>query len=194
MQIAKKKLRNEGKRVRKKNKQLEEGDIFSIPLSDDAWTIAQLCNLFTQGSRYVQYTLAFFNYKFGSELEVFENILDLDLSNPICIATTNGHPLKDYGLKFVDSREVAYENARNFKDDIHPELGLYRLESIDFMIILRPFFGIIPWDSYYKDDFVDELLLDGVEKRDDVTYMKDFSLAELKRILPPDNLKLNQLL
>jgi len=62
------------------------------------------------------------------------------------------------------------------------------------MIILRPFFGIIPWDSYYKDDFVDELLLDGVKKRDDVTYMKDFSLDELKRILQPDNLKLNQLL
>jgi len=72
------------------------------------------------GRKYAQHTLAFFNYKFESETEIFERILDLDLSNPICIATTNGHPLKDYGLKFVASRKVAYENARNFKDDIHP--------------------------------------------------------------------------
>jgi len=178
----------------KKVRQLKEGDIFSIPLGKDAWTIGQLCYLFKRGTRYFQHTLAFFNCKFKSEAEINENISSLDLSNPIAIATTNGHPLKDYGLKFVGNREVAYQNAPDFKDDIHPELGLYRLNSVDFMMILEPFFGIVPWDSYYKDNYIDKFLIDGTKKRDDVTYMKDYTLDELKEMLSPNNFKLKQLL
>ena len=180
--------------MNKKHNHLEEGDIFSIRLSDTTRTIAQLCNIFTRGKTYAQHTLAFFNYKFNSEAEITEKINILDLRHPISIATTNGHPIKAYGLKPIAKREVHYENAPNFKDEIHPQSGLYQQKSTDFLIILEPFFGIIPWDSYYKDDFIDEFLLDGVKKRDDITYMRDFTINELKSILPPDNFKLNQLL
>ena len=178
----------------KRYKQLEEGDIFSIVLSNDIWTIGQLCHLFKEGKKYVQHTLAFFDCKFESEIEILEEINDLDLSNPICIETINGHPLKDYKLKFVTNKEIFYKNIPNFKNDIHLPSGLYKLRTIDFMLILKPFFGLVPWDAYYKDDYVDEHLIEGVKKRDDVTYMKDFSIDELKEILTPENLKLNQLL
>lgn len=42
--------------------------LFSIELNENAWSIGQLCNLFTiEGKGADQYTLAFFNYLFSSE-------------------------------------------------------------------------------------------------------------------------------
>ncbi|MCL1949593.1 MAG: hypothetical protein FWF59_07670 [Turicibacter sp.] len=181
----------------KKYKELEEGDIFSIQVSDNVWTIGQLCNLFASsinGKKYEQYTLAFFDYKFQCEKEILKNVIDLDLKKPISIITINGHPLKSYGLNFIVKREVSYQNAPDFKDDIDPEMGLYKLNSTDFQIILEPFFGIIPWDSYYKDGIIEKHLLKGVQKRNEVTYMKDYSIEELKQILPSDNFKLKGIL
>ena len=176
-----------------KYEQLEEGDIFSIQLADDVWTIGQLCNLFTRGKKYAQYTLAFFNHKLESEEAILKEVGDLDLHYPISIATINGHPLKNYGLKIVAKRDVLFKNAPNFKDDISIESGSYRQRSLDFVIILKPFFGVKPWDSY-KDGFLEEFLLEGVKKRDDIKYMKDYTIDELKNILPSDNFKLNELL
>ncbi|MCL2637615.1 MAG: hypothetical protein FWD48_04515 [Oscillospiraceae bacterium] len=176
----------------RKKIQLTEGDIFSIKLTDDAWTISQLCNLFTLGN-YSQETLAFFDYKFDSEEKILEEIDKLDLKNPISIASTNGHPVRNYGLKLIANREVFYENAPSFKDDISKTMGLYRRSSIDFLIFLKPFFGIIPWDSY-EESYLEEKFLDGVKKRDDIKFMKDYSIDELKKVLPSNNFKLIEFL
>lgn len=178
----------------KKYKQLEEGDIFSIKLDDSVWTIAQLCNLFTKNRRYSQYTLAFFNYKFETADEISEKASTINLKIPIAIFTINGHPLKDYKLDFVEKRDVFFENIPDFKKDISPSLGMYKNRSMDFEDILKAFFGLLPWDCFYKDTYVDESLIEGIEKRDDVKFMKDFSTDELKTLLPSNNIKLQQLL
>ncbi len=177
-----------------KYKQLEEGDIFSIKLDNSVWTIAQLCNLFTKNSRYSQYTLAFFNYKFETTDEIFEKVSIINLKYPIAIFTINGHPLKDYKLDFVEKGDVFYENIPEFKRDISSSLGMYKNRSMDFEDILKAYFGLLPWDCFYKDNYVDEKLIDGVQKRDDVKFMKDFSINDLKLILPSNNIKLQQLL
>jgi len=176
----------------RKYKQLSEGDIFSIKLDNRVWTIAQLCNVFTKGSSYSQYTLAFFNYTFESIDEILEKSIAINLENPITIFTINGHPLKDYKLNFVVKRNVFFKNIQDFKEDISSNLGMYKNYSMDFEDILKAFFGLLPWDCFYKDTYVDEHLIDGVEKRTDVKFMKDFSIDELKALLPPESIKLQQ--
>ncbi len=179
-------------RLKYKN-MLEEGALFSIKLSENAWTLGQLCDLFRlEGKRYEQYTLAFFNYLYPSEEELKNDVKILDISTPIVILTTNGNPVRTYKLDVICMREVGYRNVPDYKNDISKSLGLYKGMSRDFDHILKAFFGLHPWDGFYKDDYVDEVLIPGTTKRNDTRYMKDFSIEELKQILPANSIKLKQ--
>ncbi|QXU44111.1 hypothetical protein [Pedobacter sp. D749] len=174
---------------------LEEGMLFSIKLNENAWILGQLCNLFNiEGKLYEQYTLAFFNYLFPIEEKLKSEIETLDLSKPIIILTINGNPIKNYGLNIIGKREINYQNVPNYKNEISQSLGLYRNKSQDFDHILKTFFGLHPWDGFYKDKYVDEVLTEGTVKRKDVKYLKDFSVEELKQILPANSIKLKQIL
>lgn len=174
---------------------LEEGMLFSIKLDENAWTLGQLCNLFKlEGKRYEQYTFAFFDYLYSSEEEMKNNVEVLNLSKPIIILTINGHPIKNYGLNLIGKREINYSNIPNYKNEISKSLGMYKGMSEDFDHILKTFFGLSPWDGFYKDDYVDEVLTPNTTKRNDVKYMKDFSIDELKKIMPANSIKLKQIL
>jgi hypothetical protein len=173
----------------------EEGQVFSIEMDKNKWTIGQLCNLFTiENSTYKQFTLSFFNYVFETEDELINNINTIKLDKPIIIATINGNPIRHYGLKIIGKREINYLNAMDYKNKICTTLGLYNDRSTDFDFLIKAFFGIIPYDGFYKDDLVDEFLIEGTKKRNDIKYLKDFSIEELKMILPKNSIKLKQLL
>ena len=179
----------------KRKLMLEEGMLFSIKLQDNAWTLGQLCNLFKlEGRKYEQYTLAFFNYIFLSETELKENINSLDLSMPIIILTINGHPIRTYKIEFIGNREIDYRNVPNYKNEIDQSLGLYQGKSSDFDYLLLGYFGLFPYDGYYKDNLIDDFLTYGTTKRNDVKYMKDYSIEELKQIMPANSVKLKDLL
>jgi hypothetical protein len=172
----------------------EEGQIFSIEMDKNKWTLGQLCIYFTkENSTYKQFTLAFFDYLFKTEDELINNINEIKLDRPIIIATTNGNPIRHYGLKIIGKREINYTNAQDYKNKIDT-IGLYNNGSIDFDILIKAFFGILPWDCFYKDDFVDEFLIPGTKKRKDIKYLKDYSIEELKRILPENSIKLKQII
>ena len=174
---------------------VEEGMLFSIKLQENAWTLGQLCNLFKlEGRKYEQHTLAFFNHLFSSENDLKNSVNTLDLSEPIIITTINGHPLRTYKLELIGNREIDYRNVPNYKEEISKSLGLYKGMSRDFDHILKTFFGLHPWDGFYKDDYVDEVLTLGTSKRNDVKYMKDYSIEELKQIMPANSIKLKALL
>lgn len=174
---------------------LEEGMLFSIKLNENAWTLGQLCNLFKiEGKRYEQYTLAFFNYLFSSEEDLKQEVHTLDLSNPIIILTINGNPKRTYKLDVIGEREINYQNVPNYKSEISQSLGMYRNMSEDFDHILKTFFGLHPWDGFYKESYVDEVLTQGTVKRKDIKYLKDFSIEELKQIMPANSIKLKQIL
>lgn len=174
---------------------LEEGILFSIKLNENAWTLGQLCNLFKiEGKRYEQHTIAFFNYLFSTEEKLKNEIETLDLSKPIIILTINGNPVRTYKLGIIGKREINYQNVPNYKDDISKSLGLYKRMSQDFDHILKTFFGLHPWDGFYKENYVDEVLIQGTVKRKDVKYLKDFSIEELKQIMPANSIKLKQIL
>ena len=179
----------------KKKIELEEGNIFSVKISEEIWTIAQLCDNFKlPNSKYTQQTLAFFNYKAKNEEQIINELNEIDLSKPFFITTINGHPIKNYGLNIIGLKNVNYRNEPNFKNDISKSLGLYKNKSRDFEDIVASYFGVLPWDKYAKDDYMETSLLPSFEKRDDVKYMKDFSIQELQKLLPSRNIKLIKLL
>jgi hypothetical protein len=173
----------------------EEGQIFSIEMDKNKWTLGQLCNLFImENSTYKQWTLAFFDYLFTSEDELKDKLDTIKLDRPIIIATTNGNPVRHYyGLKIIGKREIDYINIPDYKNNIST-IGLYNKRSIDFDILIKAFFGILPYDCFYKDDYVDEFLVEGSKKRNDIKCLKDFSIEELKKLLPENSIKLKKVL
>jgi integrase len=173
----------------------EEGQIYSIELSKNKWTLGQLCNFFTlENSTYKQWTLALFDYIFETETELINNADIIKLNMPVMIITSNGNPVKFYGYKLVGKREINYENIPEYKKNISKTLGLYNDRSSDPYHILKAFFGLFPYDGYYKDDYIDEYLIKGTKKRKDVKYLKDFTIEELKKILPANSIKLKRIL
>ena len=173
----------------------EEGQLFSTEMDKNKWTLVQLCNLFTkENSTYKQWTLAFFDYLFETEDELKNKFETIKLDKPIIIATSNGNPIRYYGLNIIGKREIYYENIPDYKNNISKTLGLYNGSSTDFDILIKAFFGILPWDCFYKDDYVDKWLIKGTKKRNDIKYLKDYSIEELKRILPENSIKLKKIL
>lgn len=138
--------------------------------------------------------MPFFNYLFSSEEELKEEVSTLDLSKPIIILTINGNPIKNYRLNIIGEREINDQNVPNYKNEISQSLGLYRNQSQHFDHILKTFFGLHPWDGFYQENYVDKVLTQGTVKRKDVKYLKDFSVEELKQILPANSIKLKQIL
>jgi len=179
----------------KKKIELEEGNVFSVRIAENVWTIAQLCNIFKiPNSRYSTETLAFFNYKTENEEQIINELDDIDLSNPFLITTINGHPIKYYELNIIGTRPIHYKNEPNYKNDISKSGGDYKNITQDYEDIIASYFGVLPWDCYAKDDYMETSLLPSFEKRDDVKYMKDFSIQELQKLLPSRNIKLIKLL
>jgi hypothetical protein len=174
---------------------LKEGMLVSIKLNENNWTLGQLCNVFKlENKRYEQYTFAFFNYLFLTEQELKNSIDILDLNVPIIILTINGNPIKNYGLNLIGIREIDYHSIPDYKDNISQTLGLYKDRSSDFDHILSTYFGLYPWDGFYKEDYVDNVLTPNAPKRKDIKYMKDYSIEALKKIMPPNSVKLKQIL
>ena len=179
----------------KKKIELEEGNIFSVKISEEIWTIAQLCDNFKlPNSKYTQQTLAFFNYKAKNEEQIINELNEIDLSKPFFITTINGHPIKNYGLNINGIKNVNYRNEPNFKNDISKSLGLYKNKSRDFEDIVASYFGVLPWDCFAYDNYMENALVNNFEKRDDVKYMRDYTIDELKEMLGNDNYRLNKML
>lgn len=175
--------------------QLQEGDLFSIKIENNIWTIAQLCNIFKfPNSRLTTETLTFFNYTAESEEQIIKEINDIDLSRPFFITTISGHPIKFYELSIIGNKKINYTNLPNYKNDISKSGGDYKNITQDYEDILKSFFGILPWDKYAKDDYMETSVLPNFEKRNDVKYMKDFTIEQLQKILPARNVKLIKLL
>jgi len=169
-----------------KKYQLEEGQIFAVPLSDDSFTIAQLCNHHIISAKSSQETFAFFDYKFSRKEEIIKQIDNLDLFKPFSLASTNGYPWQ-YGWFLIGQREVKYNIS--FKDKLS-SLGNYNSNSTDPSIFLEPYFGLFPWDGYFKDDYLNKHILPNAKLRSDVKYLKDFTTEELKTLLPVNSPKL----
>lgn len=162
----------------------ECGQIYAIQLSDGSFTLAQLCNTYQLGKRTSNNTFAFFNIKINLIEELDLN--RFDFNDPFAIATING-TIRQYGWILVGNRPISYINL--FINEID-STGDYKGESIDPSIFLEPYFGLFPWDGYYKDDFINENIFPDAKLRSDIKFMKDFSTNELIKIMPSNNIKL----
>jgi hypothetical protein len=177
-----------------KKHKLEEGQIYAIPLSDGSFTVAQLINHFPLGEEKPKGriqsvdTYAFFNYKHNKE-ELINNVDDLDLTKPFSIITSSGKP-KQYDWELIKTGAFQLK-----KDKYLMKLdkgGYIDGTSTNPTVLLKPYFGLFPWDGYFKDDYLDEFMLPNAEMRNDRKYLKDYTTEELKELLPPNNVKLIQ--
>jgi hypothetical protein len=146
--------------------------------------ILQLRNYHVITQKASQDTFAFLNYRFSNKEEIKLN--ELNLFSPFSILTANEKPWQ-YGWILIGERDVKYN--LQFRGNIS-SLGLYNKFSTDPSVLLEPYFGLFPWDGYYKDDYLNDHILPNAPKRADVKYLKDFTTEELKKLLPANSPKL----
>lgn len=166
---------------------LEEGQIYAIPLSDGSFTIAKLINHHPLKGKLSVDTYAFFNYKFFSKKELEEKLIEIDLTKPFSIVTSSGAPWQ-YDWELIKIGNI--NSDRKILLEKLDKGGYFKAYSTDPSIFLEPYFGLFPWDGYFKDDYLDKHILPNAEMRDDIKYLKDFTTEELKELLPPNSPKL----
>lgn len=173
-------------------RQLIEGQIFAVPLSNGAYSIAQLINkhLIKPSMRKSENTFAFYNIIYPSLEDAMRQVQTMDMSTPIAILTANSSP-KTYKWILVGYSEISIKF--DYKQNI-TSLGLYRNRSTDPSLLLEPYFGLFPWDGYAVDNWIeDKYLLPNAEIREDIKFIKDYSIDELSKLLPSDSPKLMKL-
>lgn len=168
---------------------LEEGQLYAIPLADGSFTIAQLVNHHPLKKNTSVDTYAFFNYKFSDINKLTSNIDDLNFNNPFSVITSSGLPWQ-YDWEAI-KKEVIQIDKKKLLSNLDNE-GYINGTSTNPKVLLKAYFGLFPWDGYFKDDYLDEFMLPNAEMRDDVKYLKDYTTEELKELLPPNNVKLIQ--
>ena len=135
-------------------------------------------------------TFAFFNLLFLSVVEIEEAFNDMDLSNPVAILTANSSP-KVYKWKLIGEKPITIRF--DYTSEIS-SLGFFKNRSTDPSLFLEPYFGLFPWDGYAEDNWIEKMyLLPNSEIRNDVKYLRDFSLYELSLLLPANSPKLKEI-
>ncbi len=170
-------------------KQLIEGQVYAVPLSNATYTIAQLINqhIIMPSMRKSENTFAFYNVIYSTLEEVIQDLQTIDLSQPIAILTANSSP-KIYKWIPIGIREINI--TFDYKRDIS-SLGLFKNRSTDPSLFLEPYFGLFPWDGYASDNWIEEkYLLPNAEIRKDIKFIRDYSIYELSKLLPPNSPKL----
>lgn len=166
---------------------LEEEQIYAIPLSDGSYTVAQLINHHPLKGKLSVDTYAFFNYKFSDKDEFMDSIDNLILQKPYSVITSSGAPWQ-YDWDLIKNKELKI-NKNEILSNLDDE-GYIDGTSTNPNVLLKAYFGLFPWDGYFKDDYLDEFMLSNAEMRDDIKYLKDFTTEELKELLPPNSPKL----
>jgi len=173
-------------------KQLIEGQIYAVPLSNGTYTVAQLVNkhLIAPSMSKSENTFAFYNIIYPTLDDLIQQVQTIDMSNPIAILTANSSP-KTYKWISVGIKEINIKF--NYKQDI-TTLGLFRNRSTDPSLLLEPYFGLFPWDGYAVDNWIeDKYLLPNANIREDIKFIHDFTIDELSKLLPPNSPKLMKL-
>lgn len=175
-----------------RGKNLKEGQVYAVPLSNGTFTVAQLVNHhIIESSKHIsENTFALFNIVYTSLEELKKELDNLDLSDPVSILTANSSP-RTYKWKLAGEREITIKF--DYKCQIS-SLGFFKNRSTDPTLFLEPYFGLFPWDGYAEDDWIEQkYLLPKAEIRKDIKYLRDYSLEELTRLMPENSLKLKQL-
>ncbi|MFL0108207.1 hypothetical protein V2647_14740 [Tenacibaculum maritimum] len=171
---------------------LEKGQIYLVPLSDESYTLTQLINHHPlgqtkSGRQQSVDTYAFFDYRFLNKEEAMDDLINIDLTKPFSILTSSGKP-KQYDWILLEVKPIQLDEIKYLKE--LDKGGYFNNYSTTPSILLEPYFGLFPWDGYFKDDYLNIHLLPNAETREDIKYLKDFTTKELKELLPSNSPKL----
>jgi len=157
---------------RRKKQQWSVGDIFLIPLSDKTFSFAQILQY--TGEALNSVVCAFFGLKVKDEAEGKDRIVELNDSSLISVLFTTRDLLDSGDWLIVDNKHPI---------DISPYLNLNKMESEGFIGVkvigsgivskfLDAYFGLYPWDGFYKPDYLDNLLISPKKKPKNVMLKK----------------------
>jgi hypothetical protein len=166
---------------RKKRQQWSAGDIFLIPLSDKTFSFGQVVQY--AGEALNSVVCAFFGLKAKDEEEGKTLIVELNDSLLVAVLFTT-RDLLDSGDWLI------VENKHSI--DISPYINLRKMESEGFIGVkvigsgvvskfLDAYFGLYPWDGFYKPDYLDNLLVSPEKKPKNIMLKKDHRESKRKQ-------------
>ncbi len=161
----------------KRNKNPELYQIFGIELANGkAWTIAHLYYLF-ESDGYYTITYGFFDVLEKELSDIKEKLDDIDLNNPVLVATVDVNPLKDWIL--LGKRQSRYINVD--VENCLSKHGWYKSIDAGLYPKLECYFGIYPWDLIIGRTALKELTV-GNKVSCYARYMKDFTRKEIEEL------------
>jgi hypothetical protein len=149
----------------------EKGDIFTIPLIDGDFALGQLIQYDTRGL--AGYSFGLFDHKVSSNIEAQEIILNMEncfsvvLGAIDCFSKSSNWMVVGNQNLVIPKKLFPFEKLRRSKK---PGSRLHGKEVIDEFV--NAYYGLLPWDNYYKPDCLDEMLLSPEKKPKNLLYGK----------------------
>jgi hypothetical protein len=157
------------------------GQLFAVPLLDGSQGLAQIAFARKIGARAYTVSLAFFPVRTASIGELMEKIGSVSLELPFAVISPSGTPVEDGAIQFIGTADAAYQNV-----DVQSRLkGSYLWfdgKQQPWRFIFDMYYGLYPWDAFYKKNWMDELLLREFHRPETAKLKKDFNPEELERL------------
>lgn len=150
-----------------KNKYIE-GDVFLIPLTDGSFAIGQLVKITKEALNSV--ICAFYDLRLETPNDYSTEFLDD--GNIISVQFVTPDLLKRGVWKVVDSRaDINLYEYIDLDEIIEKKyIGVDIIGSGNIRNFLSAYFGLYPWNFWFKPDYCDLLLLDHVSKPDNLIF------------------------
>jgi len=148
-----------------------KGDIFTISLNDNRFVIGQVIQFDERGLSC--YSCGLFDILSEDEIEIndinlgFSQCFSVILVTPDCFSSRNKWKIQGNKNPVIPKKFYPYEDLRKKRK---PGSRIYDKQTIEEFV--NAYYALLPWDNYYKPDFLDELLLTPSKKPKNLIYSK----------------------
>lgn len=152
---------------RKKKIKWENGDIFAVPLEDKTFGYGQIIDLMWENVVYC----AFFDLHTDSLSEDIPKFSKGDIISAIAVSREQ----LDYDVWKILGYSKPVCKKKIFGNEKFKRKGYVGAEIYDAALaedFLSAFFAIIPWDNWYKPDYLDKFLISIKKKPHNLIYKK----------------------
>lgn len=150
----------------------DKGDIFIITLKDEKLVLGQVIQYDTRGLPC--YSIGLFDDMASSVEEAQSITLDfgkcfsLLLATPECLQGKGQWKIIGTQKLVIPKKYLPYEKLRKAKK---PGSRLHDKSAIEEFA--NAYYALLPWDNYYKPDYLDDLLLTPEKKPTNLIYKED---------------------
>lgn len=149
----------------------ERGDKFTIPLNDDQLLVGQVIQYDDRGLP--GYSIGLFDCLARNQTEAkdtqlsFKDCFSVILATPDCFSKSSNWKIAGTQNLVIPKKFFPFEKLRKSKK---PGSRLYNREVIEEFV--NAYYALLPWDNYFKPDYLDGLLLTPDKKPEKILYGK----------------------